>query len=172
MCGIYVTNIPYKENEVSSKLESIRFRGPDNSEILRVDDIILGHLRLAVIDLEERSNQPMSYKNLSIVFNGEIYNFKKVRQELIEFGYQFTTTSDTEVLLCGYLKWGAKLLPKLNGMFAFVIYDSLEKTIFCARDRLGVKPFYYYWKENEFEICMEDELFNRVIGILLEIPCI
>jgi asparagine synthase (glutamine-hydrolysing) len=120
-----------------------------------VGDITLGHLRLSIIDLDERSNQPMFRDGLYVVFNGEIYNFISIKAELVKLGYSFCTTSDTEVLLVGYKHWGADVLQKLNGMFAFAIYDTIKQTIFCARDRLGVKPFYYYWENGEFEICSQ-----------------
>ncbi len=155
MCGIYLTNIPYAKEEVEDKLESISFRGPDYCGIRSINKLTLGHLRLSILDLNPRSHQPMSYENLHIVFNGEIYNYIPVKKELIELGYQFRTESDTEVLLVGFKAWGKDVLPKINGMFAFSIYDSESNTIFSARDRLGVKPFYYYWKDNEFEICSQ-----------------
>lgn len=155
MCGIYLTNIPFGEQQIKSKLEKIKYRGPDYTSVLKRDTITLGHLRLAILDLDQRSNQPFRYKNLTIVYNGEIYNFKDIRGELEGIGYSFQTTSDTEVLIKGYDAWGENVLDKLNGMFAFAIYDSKKQEIFCARDRLGVKPFYYYWKDGEFEICSQ-----------------
>ena len=155
MCGIYLTNIPFQEEEVKTKLEKIKYRGPDYTGVLKRDTITLGHLRLAILDLDQRSNQPFRYKNLTIVYNGEIYNFKDIRGELEGIGYSFQTTSDTEVLLKGFDAWGEKVLDKLNGMFAFAIYDETNQEVFCARDRLGVKPFYYYWKDGQFEICSQ-----------------
>lgn len=155
MCGIYLTNIPFEEEEVKIKLETIKFRGPDYTGIKKVDNITFGHLRLAIIDLDLRSNQPMQFEDLTIVFNGEIYNFETIRAELKALGYQFTTSGDTEVLLKGYKEWGEGIVPKLNGMFAFSIYNATTKKIFCSRDRLGVKPFYYYWKDGDFEICSQ-----------------
>lgn len=155
MCGIYITNIPYSEDEVKDKLNSIKFRGPDNLGYEKIDTLAFGHLRLSIIDLDERANQPFTYKQFTIVFNGEIYNFKDIKEELRLEGYTFSTTSDTEVLIKGFEFWGKEVLSKLNGMFAFVIYDSENKTIFCARDRVGVKPFYYSWNEGQFEICSQ-----------------
>jgi asparagine synthase (glutamine-hydrolysing) len=155
MCGIYITNIPYDKNTIEQRLTSIKFRGPDNTGYLKVNGVSLAHLRLSIIDLDSRSNQPMQFEKLYIVYNGEIYNFKPIKEELKNLGYHFTTTSDTEVLLKGYKEWGANLVPKLNGMFAFCIYDPSNQTVFCARDRLGVKPFYYYWKDGVFEICSQ-----------------
>lgn len=155
MCGIYITNIPFAKEEVITKLKSIEYRGPDNLGYKKIDEISLGHLRLSILDLEERSNQPMTFENLHIVFNGEVYNFLEIKEELIKLGYQFNTKSDTEVLLIGYKEWGADIVKKLNGMFAFAIFDTVLNKIFCARDRVGVKPFFYFWKEGKFEICSQ-----------------
>jgi asparagine synthase (glutamine-hydrolysing) len=155
MCGIYLTNIPFKEEEIKQKLETIKFRGPDYTGVLQQEGLSFGHLRLSIIDLESRSNQPMVYDNFTIVFNGEIYNFKEVKEELIQIGYVFDTTGDTEVLLKSYCEWGEEMTNKINGMFAFAIYNKAANTIFCARDRLGVKPFYYYWNDGQFEICSQ-----------------
>lgn len=150
-----MTNIPFSEEQVLNKLGSIEFRGPDNLGYKKTDDVSFGHLRLSIIDLDERSNQPFTYNQFTIVFNGEIFNFLDIKEELQAKGYTFTTTSDTEVLLKGYELWGKDILSKLNGMFAFAIYDEKKKTIFAARDRLGVKPFYYSWKNGKFEICSQ-----------------
>jgi len=155
MCGIYLTNIPYSESEVEDKLKSISFRGPDYTGIKKIDAVTLGHLRLSILDLNPRSHQPMVLENLHIVYNGEIYNYKDVKKELLTFGYQFKTESDTEVLLIGFKQWGKDVLSKINGMFAFSIYDSDANKLFSARDRLGVKPFYYYFKDRELEICSQ-----------------
>lgn len=156
MCGIYVTNIPFQKEEVRKKLESVKFRGPDFTGVTSKNGLIFGHLRLAILDLDPRSNQPMCEDEFTIVFNGEIYNFESVKKELEEEGVLFHTTSDTEVLLKGFKLWGEALLPKLNGMFAFAIYDKVKDKIYCYRDRLGVKPFYYSWNEKgEFEICSQ-----------------
>ncbi len=155
MCGIYITNIPFSEEEVKQKLELIKYRGPDNTGIDKIDDLTFGHLRLSILDLDVRSHQPMQFEEFTIVFNGEIYNFQEIKKELSDLGYIFNTTGDTEVLLKGYMEWGESLVPKLNGMFAFAIYNASIRKIFCSRDRLGVKPFYYSWKEGKFEICSQ-----------------
>ena len=136
----------------------------------------MGHLRLSVLDLDERSNQPMERDGLFITYNGEIYNFLSLKEELLKLGYCFKTASDTEILLVGYKHWGTKVLEKLNGMFAFSIYDSANQKIFCARDRLGVKPFYYFWKDGKFEICSQirplinerSEISEEAISIYLD----
>ncbi|WP_396638152.1 asparagine synthase (glutamine-hydrolyzing) [Maribacter sp. R77961] len=175
MCGIYLTNIPFNREEVKIKLEKIQYRGPDHTGVSKVDNITLGHLRLSILDLDPRSNQPMNYEQYHITFNGEIYNYLDIKTELEKLGYYFKTTSDTEVLLMGFKHWGKALLPKLNGMFAFCIYNSETKKVFCARDRMGVKPFYYYWNRGEFEICSQlrpiakgKELFEEAIPMYLE----
>lgn len=155
MCGIYLTNIPYSDEAVSAKLGAIAFRGPDYTGVKKINDITFGHLRLSILDLDPRSNQPMTVENLTIVFNGEIYNYKSIKQELVELGHLFKTESDTEVLLIGYKHWGKAILDKINGMFAFAIYNADTHKIFAARDRLGVKPFYYYWNNGSFEICSQ-----------------
>jgi asparagine synthase (glutamine-hydrolysing) len=175
MCGIYITNLPYTKQNIINKLDSIKFRGPDFTGIKCINNIKLGHLRLSIIDLEDRSNQPMTFKHLTIVYNGEIYNFKDIKIELESLGYNFNTTGDTEVLLKGYDAWGSKIVPKLNGMFSFAIYDEESHQIFCSRDRLGVKPFYYFWRNGEFEICSQlrpicdnKKINNKAISIYLD----
>ncbi len=155
MCGIYSTNIPYSKAEVNAKLASIAYRGPDYTGVSKVDSVTLGHLRLSILDLDPRSHQPMISESCHIVFNGEVYNYIALKEELTLLGYHFKTQSDTEVLLIGYREWGADLLSKLNGMFAFSIYDEHTGKLFAARDRFGQKPFYYYWKDGFFEICSQ-----------------
>ena len=155
MCGIYITNIPFSEEEVKHKLELIKYRGPDHTGIDKIDNLTFGHLRLSILDIDVRSHQPMQFEGFTIVFNGEIYNFQEIKKELSDLGYIFNTTGDTEVLLKGYMEWGESIVPKLNGMFAFAIYNASTRKIFCSRDRLGVKPFYYSWKEGKFEICSQ-----------------
>ena len=161
MCGIYLTNIPIYSKEVEQKLEKIRFRGPDNLGVVRKGNISLGHLRLSILDLEERSNQPFTFEHLTLVYNGELYNFKEVKNSLIQEGYSFETTSDTEVLLKGFHAWGEKILDRINGMFAFAVYDENKKTVFIARDRLGVKPLYYSWRNGKLELCSQLAPLNK-----------
>jgi asparagine synthase (glutamine-hydrolysing) len=155
MCGIYLTNIPLEKEKLEVKLEGIAHRGPDFTGILQQDDLSFGHTRLSILDLDARSNQPMIHEDYVLVFNGEIYNYQTIKTELQELGETFSTQGDSEVLLVGYKRWGKKLVPKLNGMFAFSIYDKKNNEIFSARDRLGVKPFYYSWGKGVFEICSQ-----------------
>ena len=161
MCGIYLSNIPFSHKEVKHKLDKIRFRGPDNLGVVRKGNISLGHMRLSILDLEERSNQPFTFEHLTLVYNGEIYNFKEVKNSLIQEGYSFETTSDTEVLLKGYHAWGEKILDRINGMFAFAVYDENKKTVFIARDRLGVKPLYYSWRNGKLELSSQLAPLNK-----------
>ncbi len=119
-------------------------RGPDAHGFHSQGPIALGHRRLKIMDLAEASGQPMidSDLGLSMVFNGAIYNYPELRDELEALGYRFFSGGDTEVLLKGYHAWGTELLPKLNGMFAFAVWERDSQQLFIARDRLGVKPLY------------------------------
>ena len=130
---------------VKAMADRIVYRGPDGEGYYVDDQVALGHRRLSIIDLEGGS-QPMFNEDgsLAVVFNGEIYNFQPLREELIAAGHTFATRSDTEVLLHGYEQWGEGLPARLRGMFAFVLWDKKTKTMFGARDIFGIKPFYYY----------------------------
>ena len=133
--------------------KSLEHRGPDFSKVDYVsENVTLIHTRLAIIDLEPRSNQPMvsNDKRYTIVFNGEIYNFKEIRKKLESKGVVFSTNGDTEVLLEAYANYGSDVLHLLRGQFAFAIYDSLEESFFLARDRVGIKPLYFSIHENNF----------------------
>ncbi|MDB2456458.1 asparagine synthase (glutamine-hydrolyzing) [Flavobacteriaceae bacterium] len=155
MCGIYLTNIPLEKEKLEIKLNGIAHRGPDFTGVLQQDNLSFGHTRLSILDLDSRSNQPMIHEDYILVFNGEIYNYKTIKKELQDLGENFSTQGDSEVLLVGYKRWGKALVPKLNGMFAFSIYDKKNNEVFSARDRLGVKPFYYSWDKGVFEICSQ-----------------
>jgi len=157
MCGItgkiYFNNKSVKEQDILMMNEKILHRGPDDGGFYISPDkkVGLGHRRLSIIDLSPLGHQPMSYLNrYQIVFNGEIYNFQEKKDLLLKAGYTFKSKSDTEVIMALYDKYKEKCLDHLRGMFAFVIYDEQEKTIFCARDRVGKKPFKYYLDENVF----------------------
>ncbi len=153
MCGINGFNYKSIEN-ISIMNKQIIHRGPDHQDSFIDNQVSLGHVRLSIIDLSSNANQPMKYshndKEIVIVFNGEIYNFKELKKILINKGYYFKTKSDTEVLLASYLEWGEKCVEKFNGMWSFCIYDKEEEILFCSRDRLGQKPFYYYHDNNTF----------------------
>jgi len=129
-------------------------RGPNDSGYELIDTpyafVGLGQRRLSILDLSAAGHQPMKYEHLSIIFNGEIYNFKEVRKELEEKGYTFNSWTDTEVILKGYHCWGDKVVKKLIGMFVYIIFDSKQQEITICRDRAGVKPLYYYWNNSLF----------------------
>ena len=145
MCGILGTN--FLSNNFSSSLELLNQRGPDFQNSLKIDNKEFGHTRLAIIDLDEEANQPMIFDDILLVFNGEIYNYK----ELIHVEHlECKTKSDSEVLIRLYQKYGFDFLNKLNGMFSFCIYDMKKELYFCARDRYGKKPFFYYFKDKKF----------------------
>lgn len=160
MCGIYGSTLRYRDEIVREKLARIEFRGPDFSAFQHFEDITLGHNRLSIIDLDPRSNQPFSYGHLKIVFNGEIYNYQDIKSELQKKQYSFRTTSDTEVICAAYLEYGDDCVKHFNGMFAFVIYDSVKKELFGARDRFGKKPFYYSHSGQAFEFASQPSQIN------------
>ena len=130
-------------------LETMNNRGKDNTGIYQESNIMLGHKRLAIRDLE-KGNQPMYFKDYIIVYNGEIYNSDEIKDTLLKKGYSFDTNCDTEVVLKGYHCFKEKILDKLEGIFAFSIYNKKTKKIFLARDRFGVKPLYYTKYKNNF----------------------
>ena len=157
MCGIAgivnFDNTKIDDTLIEVLKKSLKHRGPDNSSHKFLDkNICFVHTRLSIIDLNDRSNQPLSDENekYTIVFNGEIYNFKEIRKELIKNGINFETEGDTEVLLKGYIQYGSDILSKLRGQFAFAIYDKYNKELFLARDRVGIKPIYYSNTKNYF----------------------
>lgn len=153
MCGICgIVNFSYegvREASLRKMMNRMKHRGPDDEGIFLEENIGLGFVRLSIIDLSPAGHQPMLSHDgrYVIVFNGEIYNYIELRQELKSLGHNFRTNSDTEVLLTAWEQWGEESLHKFNGMWAFVVYDRKEKSIFASRDRYGVKPFYYLLTE-------------------------
>lgn len=148
MCGI--SGIINKNNKSVEELlilqmtDIIAHRGPDSSGSYLYKNIAFGHRRLSILDLSSSGHQPMKYlDDLVITYNGEIYNFIEIREELIQKGYIFDSNSDTEVILKAYHCWGKTCVNYFNGMWSFSILDIKQKIIFCSRDRFGVKPFYY-----------------------------
>nr|WP_315199051.1 asparagine synthase (glutamine-hydrolyzing) [uncultured Flavobacterium sp.] len=157
MCGITGIIGDYKESHLDLMLASQHHRGPDAlGKYFDAGFVALGHNRLAIIDLSEQSNQPFEDNSgrFVLVFNGEIYNYIEIKAEL-QNQYDFKTESDTEVLLAAFIVYGKSCLEKLNGMFAFAIWDNQEKKLFVARDRFGVKPFYYSLLNNYFYFSSE-----------------
>lgn len=170
MCGligvISKKEIPEFKTEyidrVDYALDQMEYRGPDNKGIWSENGICLGHRRLSIIDLSSDGNQPFSYldERYIIIFNGEIYNYKELKEELIKFGHVFRTESDTEVIVCAYLQYGTDFPNKLRGMFALVIYDQKEDKIVFTRDRLGKKPLFIFEDENAIIFSSEIKFFH------------
>ena len=147
MCGFtgFVGATDNREQILENMMNTIVHRGPDSSGSFIDEDAALGFRRLSIIDISATGDQPLynEDKTLVLTFNGEIYNYQELREELIEAGHIFTTHTDSETLLHGYEEWGGKLVDRLRGMYAFVIWDRQKKKLFGARDIFGIKPFYY-----------------------------
>lgn len=160
MCGIagiiHFNHNAVAEADIQLMLDKIAHRGPDDSGIYTKNNVGLGHVRLSIIDLSSAGHQPM-YSNdqrYVLVYNGEIYNYIELKDEL-KANYEFSTQTDSEVIIAAYIKWGKECLDHFNGMFSFVIYDQQNKEIFAARDRFGIKPFYYYKDSEKFVFASE-----------------
>ncbi len=158
MCGIVavasVDGSPVKVDQVRKMTSTLNHRGPDGRGLAACNQsgtetseqearVVLGHCRLAVLNLQERAAQPMTRHHATVAFNGEIYNFMKLRAELQHAHFEFTTMSDTELLLAAYHQLGTDFLKHLNGIFALVIWDHRARRLLAARNRLGVKPIYW-----------------------------
>ena len=165
MCGIaggaWIEQ-PKQLNEMVHKaIHSMRFRGPNDQGVEFINTkkslVALAHTRLSIIDLSDAGHQPMNSSNgrWSIVFNGEIYKYRELRLELQSFGFNFTTNSDTEVLLSAWQHWGFDCLPKLVGMFAFAVFDKYSSTLTCVRDSFGINPLFYTEEHDHFAFASE-----------------
>lgn len=171
MCGI-AGFVDFKkkcdQQQLMRMTDCVAYRGPDASgyEFIEHDNCVigLGHRRLSIIDLSPLGSQPMHSpdKDAVIIFNGEIYNYAEVRQDLIQLGYSFKSNSDTEVMLRAYLHWGPDAVHKFIGMFVFIIYDKRTEKVLLFRDRAGVKPLYYYWKDDTFLFASELKSFYHI----------
>jgi len=173
MCGItglYAFNEAGRFNLINLQqtIDRVEHRGPDTQGSFFDERVGLGHRRLAVIDTSEKANQPMfdTEKRFVLIYNGEIYNFRELRGMLeSKYNVQFKSHSDTEVLLYAYIHWKEKCLEKLNGFFAFAVYDSEKQELLIARDRFGIKPLYYYQDEDKFLFASE---MRSIIGFGIE----
>lgn len=169
MCGITgmfnVRGKPVSVNTLRKMTGIVSHRGPDDEGYWLESFIGFGHRRLAVIDLSPLAHQPMQSDdgNLVITYNGEVYNFQELRAELETMGHRFRSKSDTEVVLNAYRQWGRECLHKFNGMFAFALWDKKKGELFLARDRYGIKPLYYYFKDDLF-------IFGSEIKSILQHP--
>ncbi|TPR19307.1 asparagine synthase (glutamine-hydrolyzing) [Apilactobacillus timberlakei] len=174
MCGFcgYVNQSNISSDTIEKMSDRIKHRGPDDEQYFQDDNISMGFRRLSIIDLAH-GGQPLFSKDKKkvLTFNGEIYNYKEIRTELKHMGYEFKTDVDSEVLIHGYEAWGTKLLKKLRGMYAFVIYDQENKKIFGARDHFGIKPLYYYddgesfMYGSEIKSFLSNPNFNKELNI-------
>lgn len=171
MCGIAAI-VGFSEKG-KARLERIktcgpllRHRGPDTQQFIQEENFALAHARLSIIDLSPQSNQPFTTHNnrFTLVYNGEIFNYKELRHELQSKGHTFVTDGDVEVLAALYAECGPAALQKINGFFAFVIYDRQKKTFFCARDRFGVKPFYFHYNADYFACASELRALTGITG--------
>jgi asparagine synthase (glutamine-hydrolysing) len=157
MCGI--CGFSYRDPELLARMSrTLAHRGPDDEGSFLDEHVSLGHRRLSIIDVSSRGHQPMTSEDGSLVmiYNGEVYNFQELRPELEKEGYRFRSQTDSEVVLAAYHRYGEAALSRLNGMFAFAIYDRRVRKLFLARDRLGVKPLYYSWDGEK--LCFASEL--------------
>jgi asparagine synthase (glutamine-hydrolysing) len=167
MCGILgvVQNMPIERKFFESKILKLTHRGPDHIETMffHNDQVALGHSRLSIIDLNVTGHQPMCNEDQTIwvTYNGEIYNYIELRNKLISNGHSFKSNSDTEVLIHGYEEWGINgLVDRIEGMFAFGIWDSNKQKLLAARDRLGIKPFYFLFENSTFSFASEIKALN------------
>ncbi|NOX43814.1 MAG: N-acetylglutaminylglutamine amidotransferase [Gammaproteobacteria bacterium] len=157
MCGISgilsFNNTAPEENAIQRMMDKLVHRGPDSGGMYKDGPVILGHRRLAIIDLSSKANQPLvdAASGLVVVFNGTIYNYRELREELKLMGYQFNSDGDTEAIVKAYHAWGDDCVKRLSGMFAFAIWDSNKKELFIARDRMGIKPLYYSNTDSRFQ---------------------
>lgn len=147
MCGIAAiidyAKIKPKVEELKSMTDLLAHRGPDGEGFYIEGNVALGHRRLSIIDIHSRSDQPMHRSHLHLVFNGMIYNYLEIKDELIGLGHEFITTSDTEVILAAYQQWDMEAFERFNGMWAIILFDQKKNKVVCSRDRFGIKPLYY-----------------------------
>ena len=155
MCGICgefrFNKSQFDDVKLTKLMDSIANRGNDSKGTYKEKNIFLGHHRLSIIDTSDKSNQPMKINDLVIIFNGVIYNYKKLRKDLITKGHVFSSSGDTEVIIRLYIEYGSECVNYLDGVFSFAIYDTKKNNLFLARDRIGIKPLYYSLNNNEFK---------------------
>jgi asparagine synthase (glutamine-hydrolysing) len=160
MCGIsgFISSFTKEQSSgiIKKMTDAIAHRGPDAEGFFHHNKITLGHRRLSIIDTSAAGNQPFvnSQNNIALIFNGEIYNYRELKEELA-LGFQFTTATDTEVIVAAYLKWGIECIHHFIGMFAFALYDQNQEKLFIVRDRMGIKPVYYYEDDQSFFFASE-----------------
>ncbi len=177
MCGICGIVGSAERAHLDAMIARIAHRGPDDRGVYESERgpdgsrVLLGHLRLAIIDLSPGGHQPMpdASGRYWLTYNGEIYNYRSIREELQSCGYRFSSESDTEVIVSAYAEWGPECLTRFNGMFALAIWDTQERTLFAARDRLGIKPFYWTLLPEGFAFASEVKAFLDLPGFNAEL---
>lgn len=170
MCGIAIV-LSFSDSKVEESLlikmtDIISHRGPDGEGhyINEAGTVGFGHRRLSIIDLTSQADQPMRRGNLVLTYNGEIYNYIELRQQLSSLGHEFITHSDSEVVLAAFQEWGDACVDRFNGMWAFAIYDDEKRTVFASRDRYGIKPLYMYQKDGFLYLCSEIKQLTTIDG--------
>lgn len=168
IAGIWNFNEKVALSDLKAFTDSMEHRGPDGSgyELLNSDTLGLGHRRLSILDLSENGKQPMVFGEFTIVYNGEIFNFLELKEELEILGHSFKTKTDTEVLLASYKEWGEDAFHKWNGMWAFALYDSRKEELLLSCDRFGIKPCYYSYEEDKKRFSFASETY--AFGFLME----
>lgn len=167
ICGFTCETQPIDRDAFEKMIDMAAYRGPDDRGAFYEGGLALGHRRLAIVDLSPDGHQPFALGERYMgVFNGEIYNYLELREELAQQGYTFGTATDTEVLMAAYDHWGAECVHRFNGMWAFCLYDRTKNQLFCSRDRFGIKPFYYFDVNGDFSFASEIKQLLPVFG-----PC-
>ena len=164
IAGIYDPRVKNLQQQIVHMRDSMKHGGPDDEGILvhQTLPLAFGHRRLSLIDLSAAGHQPMIDDQLTIVYNGEIYNYKELRNTLNHYGHQFKTESDTEVILKAYRQWGTDAFEYFNGMFALAILDEQKQELILARDHAGIKPLYYYIDDSCLYFASEMRAFQQV----------
>ena len=163
IAGIFNHRSPAEaEILVSRMVSALRHRGPDETGLYVDQNVCLGHARLSILGLET-GTQPICNrdKSLWIIYNGEAFNYIELREELVRKGYQFSTDTDTEVVLALYEEYGAQCLKEINGQFAFAIWDTRTESLFLARDRVGIRPLFYTQKDGKFSFASEIKAIRK-----------
>jgi asparagine synthase (glutamine-hydrolysing) len=170
LCGIVALDRPAESETVARMAEALAHRGPDGVGAYSEQGVALGFRRLAIIDLSHAGDQPFASDDgrLQLLHNGEIYNYRELRHELEARGHRFRSATDTEVVLAAYHEWGERCVERFNGMWAIALWDATRRTLFCSRDRFGVKPFYYRLDGGRFAFASEPKAFRADPGLRLE----
>ncbi|MEM6631022.1 MAG: asparagine synthase (glutamine-hydrolyzing) [Bacteroidota bacterium] len=155
------TNRYDQQMVLESMRDTMAYGGPDAAGIFQDDPVFLGHRRLSILDLSAAGNQPLEFQDHVIIFNGEVYNYVEIREKLRQTGISFRTNTDTEVILKAFIHWGPEAVESFRGMFAFAIWEKRNQKLYLFRDRMGVKPLFWYWKDGLFMFASELKAFHE-----------